>query len=126
MGTNLRFLLDSVILIDHFNGIEQSTEFLGRHGAESALSVITRAEVLAGFSDDAQPLALDLLDHFRTLPVTIEVADAAARLRRRARLKLPDALQAAMASEHQLTLVTRNTRDFKPGGEPDVLIPYWI
>ena len=43
-----------------------------------------------------------------------------------ARLKLPDAIQAAMALEHQLTLVTRNTRDFKPGGVPGVLIPYSI
>jgi len=126
MGSDLRYLLDSVILIDHFNGFDEATKFLGRHGADSAISVITRAEALVGFSEEAEPLALDLLEHFPTLPVTVEVADAAARLRRGARLKLPDAIQAAMASEHRLILVTRNTRDFKPGGEPEVLIPYSI
>lgn len=126
MGPDLRYLLDSVILIDHFNGIDDATKFLGRHGADSAISVITRAEVLVGFSEDAEPLALDLLEHFPAFPVTIKVAEAAARLRRRASLKLPDALQAAMAAEHHLTLVTRNTRDFKPGGTPEVLIPYSI
>jgi predicted nucleic acid-binding protein len=40
------------------------------------------------------------------------------------RWKLPDAIQAAIARAHGLTLVTRNTRDFQPGGDPEVLIPY--
>ncbi len=124
MGTVLKYLLDSVILIDHFNGIEQATRFLEDQGAQSAVSVITRAEVLVGFSEEAEPLALDLLDHFPVLPITTDIADGAARLRRYGRLKLPDAFQASMAATHQLILVTRNTRDFQPGGSPDVLIPY--
>jgi len=98
--------------------------FLGRHGADSAVSVITRAEVLAGFDDDAVSLAIRLLDAFPTLPMTVEIADEAARLRRTVRWKLPDAIQAAFARMHGLTLVTRNTRDFQPGGDPEVLIPY--
>ena len=38
----MRYLLDSVILIDHFNGIERATEFLGSEAGECAISVITR------------------------------------------------------------------------------------
>jgi predicted nucleic acid-binding protein len=50
-----------------------------------------------------------------------------AELRQQLRLKLPDALQAAVAVEHNLTLVTRNTKDFKPGmGTLEVLVPYRI
>ena len=120
----MKYLLDSVILIDHFNGVAAATAFLGRHGADSAVSVITRAEVLAGFDDDAVSLAIRLLDAFPTLPMTVEIADEAARLRRSVRWKLPDAIQAALARMHGLTLVTRNTRDFQPGGDPEVLIPY--
>ena len=120
----MRYLLDSVILIDHFNGVTAATAFLGRHGAESAVSVITRAEVLAGFDHDAALLAIRLLDAFPALPLTVEIADDAARLRRGSRWKLPDAIQAAIARAHGLTLVTRNTRDFQPGGDPEVLIPY--
>ena len=120
----MRYLLDSVILIDHFNGAVAATAFLGRHGADSAISVITRAEVLAGFDDDAVLLAIRLLDAFPTLPMTVEIADEAARLRRSVRWKLPDAIQAALARMHGLTLVTRNTRDFQPGGDPETLIPY--
>jgi len=58
----VRLLLDSVILIDHFNGIEAATSFLGDHSSEAALSVITRAETLAGFDEHSAALALDLLN----------------------------------------------------------------
>ena len=122
----MRYLLDSVILIDHFNGVEPATTFLAEHGSACALSVITRAETLAGFDDEAEPLARALLDSFTALPITADIADLAARLRRRQRWKLPDAIQAAVAIHHALTLVTRNTRDFPPAGEPPVLVPYRI
>ena len=125
MGSaGLTYLLDSLVLIDHFNGIEAATTFLTEHGSRCAISVITRAEVLAGFDEDSEPLARELLDAFAALPVTAEVADLAASLRRTQRWKLPDALQAAIAVQHGLTLVTRNTRDFQPGGTPAVLVPY--
>ena len=120
----MKYLLDSVILIDHCNGIEAATRFLAEHGRACALSVITRAEVLAGFDDDAMELALELLDQFPALPITTEIADIAARLRRSERWKLPDALQAAVAIRHGLALVTRNTRDFRSSGDLDVLVPY--
>jgi hypothetical protein len=118
------YLLDSVIVIDHFNGVEAATKFLSRHGSDCVISVITRAETLAGFAEADAPLAQELLDRFTTLPVTVEAADAAARLRRTYRWKLPDAIQAALAIEEGLTLVTRNTRDFKVGGPVSVEIPY--
>lgn len=120
----MRFLLDSVVLIDHFNGIEPATTFLREQGSECALSVITRAEVLTGFDAETEVLALELLDLFPTLPLTAETADAAAALRRTQRLKLPDAFQAAVSLQNGLILVTRNTRDFHTGGELEVLIPY--
>ena len=127
-GTNgleaMRYLLDSVILIDHFNGIDGATEFLASEPRECAISVITRAEALAGFSRDSEELALELLDSFVVLPVTAQVADTAARLRRTQRWKLPDAIQAAIALEEDLTLVTRNTKDFKDGAPVRVATPY--
>ena len=122
----MKYLLDSVILIDHFNGTAAASGFLERYGADSALSVTTRAEVLAGFDDAAVSLAIRLLDAFPTLPMTVEIADTAARLRYTERWKLPDAIQAAIARAHGLILVTRNSRDFQPGGDPEVLIPYRI
>lgn len=122
----VKHLLDSVILIDHFNGIAAASEFIAENGAQCALSVITRAEVLAGFDDERATLALTLLDLFIALPITTEIVDRAARLRRGQRWKLPDALQASVALEHDLTLVTRNTRDFQDGGQLRVWIPYRV
>jgi predicted nucleic acid-binding protein len=120
------YLLDSCIIIDHFNGIAQATDLLREHGTACVVSAITRAEVLAGFGEQEESLATALLDVIVTLPVTAETADIAARLRRHQRWKLPDAFQAALVVEHGLTLVTRNTKDFRPGGEPAVWIPYRV
>ena len=122
----LRLLLDSVILIDHFNGRAEATRYLARVAGEAALSVITRAEVLAGFeaADVSAPEAL--LDRFPTLGIDRPVADLAARLRREHRWKMPDALQAALARHHGLSLVTRNTRDFPPDRHPFVVVPYTL
>ena len=117
------YLLDSVIVIDHFNGVEAATEFAAAHGRNRVIPVITRAETLAGFPTASEPLARALLDTFATLPVTVEVADAAARLRRAHLWKLPDAIQAAIAIQEGLTLVTRNARDFKAGGPISVETP---
>ena len=124
--SRVTYLLNSVILIDHFIGVEAATAFLSEHGSECAISVITHAEVLTGFDARRIALARALLDTFAHLPITAEIADLAASLRRRRHWKLPDALQAAIAIQHDLTLVTRNTRDFKRGGKPDVLVPWRI
>lgn len=123
----MRYLLDSVILIDHFNNVEAATTFLAEHGSECAISVITRAEVLAGFTLRTEPLVRELLDVFPHLPITSEIADLAASLRRSEHWKLPDALQAAVVVQHGLVLVTRNTRDFKVGGKKvEVVVPYRV
>ena len=120
----LRLLLDSVILIDHFNGRAEATRYLARVAGESAISVITRAEVLAGFDPVGAALAVRLLDRFPTLGIDTAVADLAARLRREHRWKMPDALQAAVARHHGLDLATRNTRDFPPEAHSFVVVPY--
>ena len=122
----MKLLLDSVIVIDHLNGIELATRYLSAHGTDCAVSVITRAEVLAGFDDANAALARELLDLFPTLPITLDIADQAARLRRSERWKLPDAFQAALAMHHGLALVTRNTRDFRSGAGLEVVVPYGV
>lgn len=119
-----QYLLDSVIWIDHFNGIEPATAFIETHASEIAVSAITRAEVLTGFEDIAARLPIRLLDQFQFLAMDAAVADEAARIRRRYRLKLPDAIQAAFALCHRLKLVTRNTKDFSRQRFDFVVLPY--
>lgn len=118
------YLLDSVILIDHFNGVEAATSFLREHRSDAAISAITRAEVLTGFDEAQSALPARLLDTFVCLPLDQTTADLAARLRREHRWKLPDAIQAAVAQHHGLKLVTRNIKDFPAGVFDFVLTPY--
>lgn len=120
----MKFLIDSVILIDHFNGIPQASGFLRDVKGEAVISVITRAEVLAGFPVAKMTSAARLLDTFDSLPIEAPVADLAARLRREQRWKLPDALQAALAQHHGLVLATRNTKDFPPERYSFAEVPY--
>ena len=120
----MNVLLDSVILIDHFNGRAEATEYLRVERGYASISVITRAEVLAGFDAVAAPRAKALLDLFPVLAITKEVADLAAVLRRQHRWKLPDAFQAALAQIHKLQLATRNTRDFPTEKFGFVMVPY--
>lgn len=120
----MQYLLDSVILIDHFNGIDAATRFLSRHQKQIGLSVITRAEVLAGFVEHDLLLAKALLNKFVLLPLSSDDADLAASLRQKFRWKLPDAFQAAVAQNNKMKLVTRNTKDFPKMKHGFVMIPY--
>jgi predicted nucleic acid-binding protein len=120
-----KYLLDSAILIDHLRGIALATKWLkGLRDGEAVISVITRAEVLAGGSPKETAAAFDLCEQFGCLPLTRETADLAAELRRTNGWKLPDAFQAALAIDHGLRLVTRNTKDFREKKHAFALIPY--
>jgi len=119
----VEFLLDSVILIDHFNDISPATTYLREVEDNAAISVVTRAEVLTGFDADSRE-EKELLDEFPLLEITKPVADLAAVLRREHGWKLPDAFQAAVAQHHDLKLATRNTRDFPPARHGFVVVPY--
>jgi predicted nucleic acid-binding protein len=120
-------LLDSVILIDHFNGISAATRFISElDPTRTAISVITRAEILVGFDEEGAEKPKALMDQFVLLSIGKEAADKAAALRRAYRWKLPDAFQAALAIAAGIKLSTRNTKDFDPDEYDFVEVPYLI
>lgn len=102
-----------------------ATSYLSAHQSEAAVSVITRAEVLTGFEARAARKAARFLDCFPTLGIDQATADLGAVLRRK-HGRLPDAFQAAIARQHGLRLVTRNSRDFPPERHRFVVIPYRV
>ena len=116
-------LLDSVILIDHLNGILPAREYIESLN-QPRISVITRAEVLSGTGPADAKRVKYLLDQFPALEINQTVADLAADLRRTHRWRLPDAFQAALAQFHGLQLATRNTKDFPPAKFAWVVVPY--
>lgn len=120
-------LLDSVILIDHLNGIENAARFMFDINPEkTAISVITRAEILVGLKTDKRGLVISLLDQYRTFIIDKSIADLAAALRRKHHWKLPDAFQAAICVQNKIKLITRNSKDFDPEKHSFVEIPYTI
>lgn len=120
----IKVLLDSVILIDHFNGVSKARAYLRELRGEAAISVITWAEVLTGFDGPDREIPRRLLNTFHTFSIDSDTADLAATLRRTHRWRLPDALQAAVAQLNRLRLATRNTRDFSPDQFDFVVVPY--
>lgn len=119
-------LLDSVIVIDHLNGIEPATRFLAVHRSRAAITPVTRAEVLAGLDAGDAPMCARLLDHFPTLNIDGNTADVAAGLRREHGLRLPDAFQAALALQHGMKLVTRDLRELSLETFGFVTVPYEV
>lgn len=105
-GSVADLLIDTDIFIDHLRGSRQLKP--GRHRLH--YSVITRAELFAG--NTASNLTVELLAPIRELIIDRAVAERAGRIAREFALRLPDALIAATAVEHQLGLVTRNSNDF--------------
>ncbi len=121
----LERLLDSVILIDHFNDIAEASTFIaGLDPAKTAISVITYAEILVGFEDESAEEAKSLLNHYEILSIDTLIAEKTAELRRRYGWKLPDTFQATLAIHHRLKFCTRNTKDFNPRKHTFVEVPY--
>lgn len=79
-----------------------------------AYSVITRLEVLGTrMAADHRSCAQAMLAVMDELPMNDPVVDLAIQLRSTVRIKTIDALIAATARCHDLTLITRNTKDFE-------------
>ena len=118
-------LMDSVIIIDHLNGVEKATRFMVElDPQQTAISVITRAEILTGLDRNEQNHVIQLLDQYKLFIIDKPIADSAANLRREHGWKLPDAFQAALAKHHKAKLTTRNTKDFDPAKFEFVEVPY--
>lgn len=126
-GTQMKveYLIDTVIIIDHLNGIEAGTLWLeSLKASEAVISVITLSEVLVGAGERDKPAIELFLGGYRCLPLDEATARLAADLRKENRWKLPDAFQAALATIHGLRLATRNTKDFSDARHPFVTVPY--
>lgn len=137
----IKKLLDSCILIDHFNGIPQATIYIKNHKDECCISVITKAEVLIGFEDDiAYNQAEQVLNFFPVIELDKTITDLVIQIRREQiknkknkkpnqkvrQWKLPDAIQAAISIHYNLKLVTNNTQDFNTTEHPFIEIPYTL
>lgn len=112
-GTDL--LLDTNVAIDFLAGEEHAVSFLNDSLEKDygiAVSQITRIELLSypDITDEEQETVYAFLDRIEVISLTEEVEKEAIEIRRRHRLKLPDALILATAVACKRTLVTNDVR----------------
>ena len=115
-------LLDTCILIDVLRGEAPALAWLEQQ-QRPRISVISWIEVLVGCRDGESGRVEAWLDSFLRLPLDDAIALEAVRLRQRHGLKVPDAIILATARCADLSLATRNSRDF-PLTLAGVLHPY--
>lgn len=113
------YLLDTNILI-HYYRKEKGYRDLIR-GLETdgllCISAVTRIEIVRGMRDRERESTFNLLNSMETLDVTSEVADSTGEIIRSWRVRGftlgdVDAIIAATALQHGLTLVTTNVKHF--------------
>ena len=101
-------LVDTDVFVDHLRGTRELQA--GRDRLH--YSVVTRCELFAGRASEEERVQR-VLAPFQELTLDRGVAERAGRIRRETGIRTPDALIAATALEHGLTLMTRNHRDFE-------------
>ncbi|MBW6533599.1 MAG: type II toxin-antitoxin system VapC family toxin [Mariniphaga sp.] len=129
MGT--RYLIDSNTVIDYIAGLhpEKALKWLNQIiDEEINVSVITKIEVLSYNPDieDNYQILIEFFESTAVFSLTEEIVDRTICLRQKQKIKLPDAVIAATALVNELTLISRNTKDFKNIKGLEIVDPYKI
>lgn len=121
----MRAIIDSDILIDYLQGLESARLELALYSRRE-ISIISWMEIMAGAESAEESNACsDFLGTFTIHPLSPEIAAQAVTLRRKFRIRLPDAVVWATARMEGCLLVSRNTKDF-PASEPGIRHPYTL
>ncbi|WP_353483915.1 type II toxin-antitoxin system VapC family toxin [Haliscomenobacter sp.] len=125
-----RYLLDTNICLYFLNQTltEKGFKLVGTaiDNAEVALSVVTQMEVL-GFnfpSPNEEQITNEFVSDLTVLPLSEAVVRQTISIRKKQKIKLPDAIIGATALVYGLTLITRNVSDFNSIEGLEVLNPF--
>jgi predicted nucleic acid-binding protein len=122
----MAYLLDSNVIIDILgNRIPASATSRLKTFVDDGffISVITKIEIL-GFSTGSAQLNKDyesFVDVANIYELTPAIVKQTIEIRKKVKIKLPDAIIAATALVHNLTFLTHNLSDFSKIPELDVL-----
>lgn len=115
---------DTNIIIDWLKLRQPATIELARY-RRHRISRIVWTEVLADEDLERRDLVRQALARFDVVEIDQRIAEAAADIRYRERMKLMDAYILATAQVNGAVLITRNTRDF-PAEMPGIRVPYTL
>ena len=109
-----RYLIDSNAIIDFCNGKLPTNGRNFMMGVSPEISIITNIELFA--TKNISPEEYELLEKFVAFSVKHDVnkdlIDTTIMIRYTYKIKLPDAIIAATALFYNLTLISRNSKDF--------------
>ena len=115
---------DTNILVDWLMDLPEAKAELARY-RRHRISRIVWTEVLAGAPLEQRSDVREAIAPLDVVEVDARVAEAAADIRHRSRMKLLDAYILATAQVNGAILITRNTRDF-PANLPGIRVPYTL
>jgi predicted nucleic acid-binding protein len=105
-------------------GYEQAKVELEQYNSPQ-ISIITKMEVLIGTTEDNEEIIRDFLDNFIIIPLNEDIVEIAVEIRKKNKVKQPDAIIWATAKYKNSLLITRNIKDFSMQSA-DIKIPYYI
>lgn len=120
----MKALFDTNILIDYLIGYDQAKQEIEQYETPQ-ISIITKMEILVGVTEENEEVVREFLESFCVISLNEEISDIAIAIRRKNKIKLPDAIIWASAKFTNSLLITRNTRDFSTHSS-DIKVPYNI
>jgi hypothetical protein len=124
-GKEMKYLVDPNAIIDAQMGRipKKGIQFLGNIINENfIISFITYIEIL-GFKDVPQTTQ-DFMGLANVIQIDKTIINTCIELRKRKKIKLPEAIIADTALANNLTLISRNTKDFDHISGPNYINPY--
>lgn len=118
----MKALFDTNILIDYLAGNISASRELEQY-EDSKISIISKMEVLVGANDNNEEIIRGFLSNFKIIDINNEIAEIAIILRKKYKIRLPDAIIWATAKFQNCLLVTRDVKDF-PSHSLDIKVPY--
>ncbi len=119
----VKVLFDTCIIIDYLNGKEAAKDEIILYD-DKAVSIITWMEVMVGAEKTPDiPIKKWLSQTFKIINLDEPISIEAINVRKKSKVKLPDAIIHATALVHNRLLVTRNIKDFL-SSDPSIRIPY--
>ena len=116
----MRYLLDTGLLIRQLRGQKSTVQLVRSLGRTNRLCIssVTRLEVKAGAHANEKEATRKLLARFDNLDMDAAIADKAGELVYKSKqenraIAVPDAIIAATALVHNITLITFNLSDFE-------------
>jgi hypothetical protein len=124
------YVIDSNVVIDYMSGQLPENAMLFMNGVINEtpiMSIMTQIEVL-GFNNppEIESFLNEFINASLLIPLNDNIVNATIEIRKKNKIKTPDAIIAATAIVLDYPLITRNTRDFKNLDKLEIIDPWSI